>query len=169
MAQGTRLNLGAGKKPLPGFLNVDFVQRDGIDAVHDLTQPLPWTDCDEIHAYHVFEHFYRYECEAILANWVVALKPGGLLVLEMPCLDKVLSLFHHHMQKRIPVGPWVVWGLFGDPSHRDPAMCHRWCYSTSEIRTLMQQAGLQVQIKEPLTHVPVRDMRLEGRKGAILT
>lgn len=171
MAEGTKLNLGCGKKPLQGFYNVDFTTEHGADLGHDLTKPLPFHNesVDEIHAYHVFEHFYRWECEDILKDWVSKLKPGGLLVLEMPCLDKVISLFNHHMQKKIPVGPWVVWGLFGDPSHKDPAMTHRWCYSTSEIRTLMQAAGLQVSIKEPMTHVPVRDMRLDGRKGVVIT
>jgi len=168
MAEGLKLNLGCGRKPMAGFLNVDFVQREGVDAVHDLTKPLPWGDCDEIHAYHVFEHFYRYECEEILANWVAALRPGGRLVLEMPCLDKIINLFQYHIAKKQPVGPWVVWGLYGDPSHRDPAMCHRWCYSTAEIRSLMERAGLQVMVKDPQTHNPHRDMRLEGRKGSII-
>ena len=159
----TRLNLGCGRRSLPGFINVDFQEREGV-VMHDLTKPLPWKDCEEIHAYHLFEHFQRWESEDILKNWVSALKPGGLLVLELPCLDKIISLFSHHIQKKIPVGPWVIWGLYGDPSYKDPAMCHRWCYSTSELRAMMQRAGLKVEVKEAQTHIPVRDMRLEGRK-----
>ena len=164
MEQGIKLNLGCGKKLMPGFINVDFQPKEAGVQVHDLTKPLPWKNCDEIHAYHVFEHFLRYEAEDILQNWIDALRPGGLLVLELPCLDKVLSLFQHHIQKKIPIGPWVVHGLFGDPSHKDPAMTHRWCYSVGELSALMRMKGLKVELKEAQTHVPVRDMRLEGRK-----
>lgn len=168
--ESIKLNLCCGKKRFSGYVNVDMAKTEATDLVHDVRQPLPYSpeSVDEIICFHGFEHFQRWESEAILADWVSKLKPGGLLVLELPCLDKVLSLFFHHMQKKQPVGPWVVWGLFGDPSHKDPAMMHHWCYSTSELRTLMQVAGLQVTVKEPMTHVPVRDMRLEGRKSAIV-
>ena len=164
MAQGTRVNLGCGSKILDGFVNVDAKAGPGVDLVHDVFSPLPFKDCDEIHGYHIFEHMQRWQAEEVLRDWVSCLKPGGLLVLELPCLDKVISLFAYHIQKKQPIGPWVVWGLFGDPSHKDPAMMHHWCYSTAELRAMMQAAGLQVTVKEAQTHVPVRDMRLEGRK-----
>lgn len=158
-----KLNLGCGKKKLEGFVNVDFAD---ADVVHDLTQPLPFEagSADEVHAYHVAEHFYRWEIEAILADWVRVLKPGGKLVLEMPCLDKILSLFDHFIANREPVPEWVMWGLYGDPRYKNPAMCHRWGYAEQEMTWLMQRAGLEVTTHEAQTHVAARDMRLEGIK-----
>jgi hypothetical protein len=39
-------------------------------------------------AIHLFEHFYRWECERVLAEWRRLLKPRGRLVLELPDLHK---------------------------------------------------------------------------------
>jgi predicted SAM-dependent methyltransferase len=165
VAEGAvRLNLGCGKRPLDGYVNVDLAD---ADVIHDLTQPLPFDAgvADEVRAIHVFEHFYRYECEAILADWVRVLKPGGVLVLELPCLDKVIQLFNWHIQLSKPVPTnLTLWGLYGDPIYRDPAMVHRWCYSCDELGGLMEAAGLTVSFKEATTHQPIRDMRAEGVK-----
>jgi predicted SAM-dependent methyltransferase len=164
------IQLGCGTRPFPKpWVNVDFVA-GYADIVHDLTNPLPFdAGCaDEIHAYHVFEHFQRWQAEAILGNWVDTLKTGGLLVLELPCFDKVIAIFSHYLSKKIPVPQWVMHGLYGDPKYRDPAMMHHWCYSVGELSGMMRRAGLQVELKEAQTHVPHRDMRLEGRKNAII-
>ena len=165
-----RLNLGSGYKPLEGFVNVDLLDNwcnTPPDVVHDITQPLPFDDesADEVHAYHVFEHFYRYEADAILMDWVRVLKPGGKLVLELPCLDKIVSIFHHCIktQQELPEN-LTLWGLYGDPKYANPAMVHRWCYSMTELRDMMELNGLKVEILPAQTHQPVRDMRLEGVK-----
>jgi predicted SAM-dependent methyltransferase len=165
-----RLNLGCGAKRLDGFINVDLA--DGAykvqpDVVCDAFGPLPFATAtvDEVHAYHVAEHCYRWQIEGVLSEWTRVLKPGGLLVLELPCLDKVIHIFKiaAEMRKPPPVN-LTMWGLFGDPGWKNPAMCHRWAYSIGEMTDLMEAAGLTVESKEPQTHVKVRDMRLEGIK-----
>jgi SAM-dependent methyltransferase len=53
------LNLGSGKKPRPGALNVDVTIRTRPDLVHDLDVtpwPLPDGHFTEVHAYDVIEH-----------------------------------------------------------------------------------------------------------------
>lgn len=53
------LNLGCGRKPLPGAVNVDVSQHVGADVVHDLARtpwPLPSNAFTEVHAYDVLEH-----------------------------------------------------------------------------------------------------------------
>jgi predicted SAM-dependent methyltransferase len=163
------LNLGCGHKKWPGFVNVDGYESDRAkpDLVHDLTKPLPFDDgvADEIHAYHVIEHFHRWEVPVILKDWARVLKPGGLMVLECPCLNKVLGIFNHFIAKNQAVdGRLTMWALYGDPNYKEPAMCHRWCYSTAELTDEMEAVGLTVESTTPQTHVPFRDMRLEGRK-----
>lgn len=159
-----RLNLGCGSKRLPGFVNMDF---QGGDVDHDLTQPLPFDDgtVDEVHAYHVAEHFYRWDIERILADWTRVLKPGGKMVLELPCLDKIVFIFKtaQELGKEVP-DRLTLWGLYGDPGYQRPEMCHRWCYSVAELSEIMGSVGLDVEAKEPETHVRIRDMRLEGTK-----
>lgn len=163
------LNLGCGHKKLDGFVNVDGYETDRAkpDVVHDLTKPLPWGDgeVDEVHAYHVIEHFYRWQVPGIIKDWARVLKPGGLLVLECPCLNKVLGIFHHFVTKGEPVdGRLTMWALYGDPKYEEPAMTHRWCYPVNELMSLVEDAGLKAEHKEAQTHVRVRDMRIEGMK-----
>lgn len=166
-----KLNLGSGNRTLPGFINVDLPDnwcKSKPEVIHDITQPLPFENesADEIHAYHVFEHFYRYDADAILMDWVRVLKPGGLMVLELPCLDKIIGIFNHSIDKGLELPEnLTMWGLYGDPKYGNPAMVHRWCYSRHELQTMMELNGLTVDAgKLPQTHQPIRDMRLEGRK-----
>ena len=61
---GLRLNLGCGRSPLPGWVNVDISPLPGIDVVADLdacrTQPLPFADdsATEMRMAHVLEHIH---------------------------------------------------------------------------------------------------------------
>lgn len=164
-----RLNLGCGHKPLEGFVNVDLPNNWSDlkpDVEADVRKlPFPNGYADEIHAYHVFEHFERFEAEDILKEWVRVLKPNGLLVLELPCLDKILSIFNYYVNAGQPINNQLtLYGLYGDPKHKVPAMMHRWCYSQAELMDMMEDAGLSVTICKPQTHVAARDMRLEGIK-----
>ncbi|HZR54573.1 MAG TPA: hypothetical protein VFB06_34370 [Streptosporangiaceae bacterium] len=94
-----RLNLGSGGRPLRGYVNVDRVQVDGVDVVHDLdVGPWPWSDesAEEIEARDVFEHvadalLFMTECWRILA-------PYNLLRIHTPY--------------------WRSIDAFTDPTHR---------------------------------------------------
>ena len=163
MGEGLKLHLGCGPKLLAGYVNIDAFGEP--DLKHDFTQPLPFADetVDEVLALHVFEHFYRYDAQRILKDWVRVLKPGGLMVLEMPCLDKIVWLLASSAGEKVNQR-YTLMGLYGDPGYKDPAMCHRWCYSKYEITGLFERCGLDGKVMEPLTHVAQRDMRIEGRK-----
>jgi len=166
MPDPVRLNIGCGNKLLEGYVNIDMPgnysgQKPDIEC--DIREiPLPDNHADEAMAIHVIEHFYRWEAVDVLKEWVRVLKPGGLMVIECPCLDKVIQL------AQVPDIPWnmTMWRLYGDPSYKAPEMVHRWCYSVQELAEVMSRSGLKgLAKKPPQYHVPLADMRIEGIKA----
>lgn len=103
------INLGAGGKPLPDYVNVDRVQLPGIDVVHDLDiGPWPFGSetYTEIRAKDVFEHvndpiLFMTECWRILT-------PGGKLWIRTPHYRSVDS--------------------FTDPTHKRHCTEHSFSY-----------------------------------------
>lgn len=163
-----RLNLGCGRKVLDGWVNVDIAVSDKAprepEVLSDL-RAIPLHDgcADEAMAIHVIEHFYRWEVPAVLAEWLRLLKPGGLLVLECP---DVLKCARNLLAGDIDSQSY--WGLYGDPAHEDPFMCHRWGWTPATLRAELAAAGFR-DIREtvPQWHKAGRtrrDMRLEARK-----
>ena len=62
--------------------------------VADITKlPYKHGTVDEIWLIHVFEHIHIWQAEDALYHWHNILKPGGRLVVEVPCMDKILDNF----------------------------------------------------------------------------
>lgn len=89
----TKIYLGAGTDAKQGFINVDMVNLDGIDVVHNLMDfPYPFKNgiADEIHAIDVVEHLDNYTSDkrpsvvAFVDECYRILKPGGLLYIQTP-------------------------------------------------------------------------------------
>lgn len=169
-----RLNLGCGDKILPGYVNVDVVaSRAGKapDVICDLHQLHPFENdsVDEVMAVHVVEHFWRWEVEAVLREWIRVLKPGGRMVLECPNLRSACEAFLADPETAASAdvrGQRTMWVFYGDPQWQDPLMVHRWGYTPQSLGALMAAVGLtgirqepaQYKLREP------RDMRLVGIK-----
>jgi hypothetical protein len=86
------------------------------------------------------------------------------MVLELPCREKVFGF----IAQGVTDPRLVLFPLYGDPrTHRTVADVHRWLWSTVEVALLMRDAGLvDVTSEPPQFHVPMRDMRIVGVKGA---
>lgn len=155
-----RLNVGAGDKYLPGFVNID---RHGNQDINSDAFPLPFpTDhADELWAIHLLEHIHRSQASNVLTEWFRVLKPGGKLVLELPCLDKIARMIVRG-EKNIRL---TLLGLFGDPRDGKPDMMHQWCWSENELTEALVSVGFErVTVGVPVFHIAARDMRIEGRK-----
>ncbi len=154
------MNVGAGDKYFPGFVNCDLHGEQ--DIVCDISKiPVETDHADELHAYHVLEHIHRKTACETLQEWFRVLKRGGKIVIEVPCLNKIAQhIVNGEKNQRL-----TVLGLFGDPRDTKPDMMHQWCYTKEELVELMVGIGFSdVNVEEPVFHIASRDMRVTGVK-----
>ncbi len=80
-----RLNIGSGRQPMAGAVNLDVSDRVGADIVHDLDQT-PWPFAadafDEVHAYDVLEHVR--DVPAVLDEIHRVGRPGARVHVTVP-------------------------------------------------------------------------------------
>jgi hypothetical protein len=88
------------------------------------------------------------------------LKPGGKLVIEVPCMDKIL----HNYQTKETDPRLTILGIFGEQLEGQPEMVHKWCYTKNGLRRMFEKRGFDVEVKAPVYHLKQRDMRVEGIK-----
>lgn len=161
MAKPVRIHLGSGDKHWPGWLNVDSCEGAYISSDVRKLECFGNEYADEIQAIHLFEHLYRWEAPAVLVEWKRVLKPGGLLVLELPSFEKIMKQFAAGVRDE----RMIRWGLFGDPGYGSVEMTHKWSWTHSELAAELQIAGFEnVQVQEPIFHIKERDFRICGRK-----
>ena len=165
-----RLNLGCGDKILPGYINIDTVssragkQPDVNADIRDLRKIKSFI-ADEILAVHVIEHFYFWEVIPLLKSWRRLLKPGGKLILECPNLPYACQMIVENPAMRSQAdkaGQMSMWPLYGDPSWKDPLMCHKWAYTPESLMAVLDEAGYQQAKQEPAQFKlrEPRDMRI---------
>ncbi len=170
---GIGLYLGCGHVHWAGWTNLDNSPNgvgefpSGADVFSDAqTLPFKTESVDVICAIHLIEHLYKWDAETALLDWFRVLKPGGRLILELPCMDKVFSILMAYLNaKEAPKAEFTWWALWGDPNYKDPGMAHRWGYSAFEMHKLLEKVGFSnIIFCEPKYHFPQRDMRFEARK-----
>lgn len=121
-----KLNLGAGTKPIEGYINLDGANGECI-------YPLQYVDVDEIRASHVLEHFGTEESVDVLCNWHGALKVGGVLKIAVPDFGDLMrrkSLGEDWPYETIIMGGQV-----------DATDYHRSIWDLAKLRTLMEMLG----------------------------
>lgn len=163
-----RLNIGCGKRILPGYVNVDAVDRPGVDRVAP-ADGLPFADqsADEVLAVHLVEHVFEWEVPGMLREWARVLRPGGRLVVEMPdakkCARNLLEGKVADPRKPDQLG---MWGLYGDATLRDPFMMHKSGWWFARLKPVVAQAGFHSVTERVTEFHPVgrvvRDFRLEA-------
>lgn len=122
-----KLNIGGGTTQIPGFENVD--RKQGKEAF-----PLGYQDNSvaEVRASHVLEHFGVYEIDAVLADWIRVLEPGGTIKIAVPDFDKAIAL-------RLSDPKWHLYIMGGQTDAND---FHKTIFSEKSLRTYMERAGL---------------------------
>jgi SAM-dependent methyltransferase len=96
MTSERKLNMGSGRFPKKGFVNVDHRSDVGADVVHDLNKfPYPFKDkeFDRIEADHVLEHLQ--EPFRAIKEAHRMLRPGGILHIRVPHFSRALTHPEH--------------------------------------------------------------------------
>jgi predicted SAM-dependent methyltransferase len=169
-----KLHVGCGKRVLDGWVNCDVQHAAGAPRAPEIlcdVRSIPLADgsADELMAIHLLEHFVRWECDAVIAEWRRLLKPGGLLVLELPdllkCAQNLIALARKGGK---PLQQMAMWGIFGDQTLCDHHMTHRWGWWPASLREFLVSSGFDdVREETPQWHAAGRDnrdMRLTARK-----
>ncbi len=92
---GTKLHIGCGDAALDGWVNIDLAPYPAVDAVHDVTKALPYSECRFIFAEHFLEHLGLDDAVLFLARCREALAADGVLRLTTPNLDWVWATHYH--------------------------------------------------------------------------
>lgn len=166
-----RLSIGAGFQRRPDWTTLDANAEAAPDIVATVP-PLPVsvhrTQWDEVELIHFLPKLPLWEAEALLREVYDVLRPQGRLVLEQPNLRTAARiLLDHPPGVTSPSDQFHLWGIYGDPSHRDVRMLHRWGYEPASLNALLQRIGfVETNIQERVAqfHVTERDFRMEAVK-----
>lgn len=91
----TYLNLGCGSRYHPNWINIDIASRASAVIQHDLSRgiPLPDESCDVVYHAAVLEHMRRSDAKAFLSECYRVMKPGGIVRVGVPNLEKICQLY----------------------------------------------------------------------------
>lgn len=176
-----RLNIGCGHRVKEDYFNIDAVYspkaprapdllyKFEFDDEGNLLKPIPLEDSctSEILCIHMWEHFYRWCSDAVAKEFHRLLKPGGLLILELPDFYKCCLNVVENRQGKKP-DQLQRWGIYGDPTTKDVFMSHPWGWFSGELMEFLAKHGFT-----DIQHLPTeyhntgknyRDMRIEARK-----
>lgn len=163
-----RLDLGGGKNPVEGYLNVDICDFDGVDIVADLRrldEVFPAKSVDAIMCRDVIPCFKATEIKGVMRRWARVLKPRSRFVLQV--LD-ARQLFEAYAEDRV-VAPWTVdkiplpgkkkendngdkptidwdkWKTYLYGPGRDEWTSFHNCYDEPYLRHIVESVGFEIQ------------------------
>ena len=146
-----RLQLGSGRQPKPGWVNVDLYAVEGTDVALDLREDLPFpTDSfDVVYTEHLFEHLeYPRDARHLLREALRVLKPGGQFSIVIPNFGDLLHAYargdreffagvpmHLHDGEPTPMHHVNYW--FRQDGH------HRYAYDEETLGLVMAETGFE--------------------------
>jgi predicted SAM-dependent methyltransferase len=147
-----RLQLGAGKRHINGWLSTDLRPRGAESIYLDVTDTFPFDDrsLDFILGEHIIEHVSWHDGQKMLRECLRTLRPGGVLRLATPDFSRLLSLYqgdagpdgehylrwhHRHYSPADPLHPLVV------INHNMRAWGHTFLYDEEMLTSALANAG----------------------------
>ncbi len=176
-----KLNLGSGGRPLKDFINIDNYDYEKNDtsrsgSIYDIKMDIRSLDCEDssIHTIllvHVIEHFTRWETIRMLRHYYEKLAFGGLLIVEMPDLDKCIEWYLRgrdapHMNTPIGVMNMGLTQFYGNQWDELDYETHRYVWRLQEFTGIIQELQFEVLSAnwDAKFHKAGRDMFVVGKK-----
>jgi len=138
-----KVHLGCWHRHIPGFVHVDYCDMSHIDYKSGIDRLPFFADgsADLIYCSHALEYFDRVEAQAVLAEWVRVLRPGGILRLAVPDFPALIQVYQQTGDLNRVLGP-----LYGrmqiETEHGPKTLYHKTVYDEPSLAQVMREAGL---------------------------
>lgn len=145
-----KLHLGCGDEYLPGYINVDSYTNAKVDLYLDARNLnlFPDNSITSIESYHLFEHFELQDAKKALQEWFRVLKPGGLLIIELPNLNVCIREIGKHFDKN-NIDLAMV-GIYSYPpliAREGIGQIHKWGWTPETLSAELLSVGF-VEVQE---------------------
>jgi len=138
-----KLNLGCGKDIREDCYNIDIRPLPKVMQADVCNLPFRDESVDEVLALDIYEHISYLKSQDLLNHWVSKLKSGGLLILQAPCLDKIIEYFLTATNPgMIETG---IACLFGSQDYKENT--HLTVCQTTLMQSYLKKAGIKGMIK----------------------
>lgn len=135
-----KLHLGAARRRLAGFLNIDREDSEGLDLVADVSDLSAFQDSSvsEIYSSHTLEYFNREEVIPVLSEWNRVLVPGGKVFISVPDFAKLIEIYQKSNEIDRVLGP--LFGKWNNPANGE-ILYHRTVWDFSSLTRALERAG----------------------------
>jgi len=152
-----KLNLGSHNIKFPGYINMDALDLENVNIIHDATKcPWPFPDnyFDEILAIEFLEHISFRNTKKVLCECNRVLKKGGKIKIQVPDCGAMMRYYvFHQVCPCVPHKPKTKEAMKADPkcdNCNGKGMVHplRWLYSFTGAQKHKFDSHLNIFTKE---------------------
>lgn len=137
-----RLNLGCGKRLLPGYVNIDFNPFEGVIVMDVRNLQYPDDSVDEILAEFILEHIPYFEVPETLWEWWRVLCPGGILKLMVPDFEMLAKAYLAKTIRRQELHCQLFNSPIINPKKQTP---HYNAFDKPYLIEVLEQEGFEIQ------------------------
>lgn len=147
-----KANVGCGKEPFKGWINLDLDSESGADIIWDIKDGLPFDNdtCSFIYSEHFLEHLAIQEGVRFLSECYRSLQKGGVVRIAMPSAQELIQHYHENSWAQ---QPWLEkYGYAWIKTRAEYInVCfrewdHQWLYDSEELHRRFQEAAFtQIQ------------------------